>query len=392
MSNKLQGGIIVLKQQKYMLIKNVVNILLTLTIIFSPVITAVSENIVQYSHVIPECSFVSTGGPIRPYMLMATEYVSEDEVWFSGTAAESGPWVVKANSHGDILWQRSLPIRKGDRITVHCMSKTKNGLMLGIIDNETTLGCIVLLSEDGQFYQTSLGNAKIFSYSSGQFGILAQGVLYDEEKQTCAPQTTLINVNGEIVFQKSGDPYEIALDCGALTSSLCCASDYVPFIVEVRQSSNNFCPVSELVCLDFGGNEMWRVPLDQDFVVQAISAANGNVYLFGFSGMWNSDGLLTGQHAAIQCYSSEGVKSWSKIFDTPNIFQWGSARQEICVAMGQEENSWYAVVVNSDGVFQTAVTMEADAQYINKPYIVSEQKVIVLGMTNEKLFIKTFDY
>ena len=82
------------------------------------------------------------------------------------------------------------------------MSKTPNGLLLGIIDNKTSKGYISLLSESGQFHQTSLGDAKIFSYTSSQLGMLAQGVLYDDATQTCAPQTTLIGVNGEIVFQK----------------------------------------------------------------------------------------------------------------------------------------------------------------------------------------------
>ena len=183
--------------------KKAVGLFITVIIIFCQALTAASENVIQYNPIMPECSFITTGDPIRANMLMSTEYVSADEIWFSGTADEGGPWIVKTNAYGDILWQESFPIlNKNDRITVRSMSKTPNGLLLGIIDNKTSMGYISLLSESGQFHQTSLGDAKIFSYTSSQLGMLAQGVLYDDATQTCAPQTTLIGVNGEIVFQK----------------------------------------------------------------------------------------------------------------------------------------------------------------------------------------------
>ena len=373
--------------------KKAVGLFITVIIMFCQALTAASENVIQYNPIMPECSFITTGDPIRTNMLMSTEYVSADEIWFSGTADEGGPWIVKTNAYGDILWQESFPIlNKNDRITVRSMSKTPNGLLLGIIDNKTSKGYISLLSESGQFHQTSLGDAKIFSYTSSQLGMLAQGVLYDDATQTCAPQTTLIGVNGEIVFQKTGAPYEIAMDRGALTSSLCYASDNLIFVVEARSAPNEFPFVRELVCLDVSGNEMWRVTLESDMVVQTLSAANGNIYLHGFWGTWNKEGVLTNQQATIQCYSSEGVGCWTRKFDAPNIFQCADAKHGICVATGMEDDAWYIAVLNTEGQLQSAVRIESEAQYINKPYIISEKSMIILGTAGENLLIKKLEF
>ena len=164
------------------------------------------------------------------------------------------------------------------------------------------------------------------------------------------------------------------------------------FVVEARSAPNEFPFVRELVCLDVSGNEMWRVTLESNMVVQTLSAANGNIYLHGFWGTWNKEGVLTNQQPTIQCYSSEGIGCWTRKFDAPNIFQYADAKQGICVATGMEDDTWYIAVMNTEGQLQSAVRIESEAQYINKPYIISEKSMIILGTAGENLLIKKLEF
>ena len=141
-------------------------------------------------------------------------YVSADEIYFSGTSAEGGPWIVKTNAQGEVLSQIKLHVDNGERIAIRGMSKVPAGLLLGIIDFKTSLGSIGLLKNDGQVSYTDLGDAKYFSYVPIENGILAQGVLYDKINQTCAPQTILIDQDGHIIFKRTGEAYAIETDRG----------------------------------------------------------------------------------------------------------------------------------------------------------------------------------
>lgn len=82
--------------------KKVVGLFITVIIMFCQALTAASENVIQYNPIMPECSFITTGDPIRANMLMSTEYVSADEIWFSGTADEGGPCIAVLNTEGQL--------------------------------------------------------------------------------------------------------------------------------------------------------------------------------------------------------------------------------------------------------------------------------------------------
>lgn len=349
--------------------------------------TALSETVTSYEVLEPTYCLIDGADYIRENMLRATLYVSVDEIWFSGTSTEGGPWIVKANAQGEIISQHKLRVDAGERITIHGMNKTPNGLLLGIIDNKTTLGSVGLLKTDGQISYTDLGNAKIHSYVPMQDGILAQGVLYDESKQTCAPQTIRIDQNGQIIFKRTGTSYDIGIDGGALTSSVCCASNNSIFVLEARGSSGTFHGSCELVCLDLFGQEKWRVTLDSNIVVYDMTAADDKVYIFGFWGEWDEEGLLLDQQATIQCFSQDGACQWTQRFKFPAVYQRGDAGMGISVASSMENGIWYICVIGTDGTIQKMIKIDAQAQYINHPYIISDEMLVLLGMTEEQLMI-----
>lgn len=371
-----------------MLCKGMKNILVLLTMVafLFPQI-ALSETATSFEELEPTYSLVSGADHIRENMLRATLYVSSDEIWFSGTSAEGGPWIIKTNAQGETLLQYQLQVDADEKITIHSISKTSNGLLLGIIDNKTTLGRVGLLKADGQISYTDLGEAKIYAFAPMQDGILAQGVLYDESNQTCAPQTIRVDQNGQVVFKRTGVSYDIGIDCGMLTSSACCASNRSVFVLEARGSSESFHGSYQLFCLDLLSQEKWNITLDSHFVVYDLSASDDSVYLFGFSGDWDENGLLANQQAMIQCFSQEGICQWTQQYDTPAIYQRGAAGTGISVATSMENGVWYICVLDTEGAIQKQFKIDAQDQYINRPYILSDDTIVILGMTEEYLVI-----
>ena len=243
-----------------MLCKGMKNILLLLTMVafLFPQID-LSETATSFEELEQNYSIVSGADHIRENMLRATLYVSSDEIWFSGTSAEGGPWIIKTNAQGETLLQYQLQVDADEKITIHSISKTSNDLLLGIINNKTTLGRVGLLKADGQISYTDLGEAKNYAFAPMQDGILAQGVLYDESNQTCAPQTIRVDQNGQVVFKRTGVSYDIGIDCGMLTSSACCASNRPVFVLEAREASDSFHGSYQMFCLDLLGQEKWNI-------------------------------------------------------------------------------------------------------------------------------------
>lgn len=349
--------------------------------------TALSETVTSYEVLEPAYCLIDGSDYVRENELHATLYVSADEIYFSGTSDEGGPWIVKANAQGEIISQHRLCVDNGERITIRCMNIVPNGLLLGIIDYKTTLGSVGLLKTDGQISYTDLGNAKIYSYAPMQDGILAQGVLYDESKQTCAPQTIRIDQNGQIIFKRTGTSYDIGIDDGALTSSVCCASDNSVFVLETRGISGAFHNSCELVCLNLFGQEKWKIALDPNIVVYDMTAADDKVYIFGSWMERDEEGIILEQRAIVQCFSQDGACQWMQRFPLPAIYQRGDAGMGISVATSIENGMWYICVIDTDGTIQRMVKIDAQAQYINRPYIISDEILVLLGMTEEQLLI-----
>lgn len=299
---------------------------------------------------------------------------------------------MKANAYGTVLWQTTLPVQDDERFIVYDMKKGPNGLLLGLADGSTTLGRVVLLVEDGQICETNLGNGKVFSYHACPLGILAQGILYDDVKGTCAPQTTLVGMDGRIIFQYTGTPYEIAVDQGALTSSICCASDDSVFIVEVKSTDNDFQLEHELVSLDTAGKEKWRITLEGDMSIEDISVTDGNIYLVGFSIIRNDEEMPVSRSSMIRCYSDQGVERWQRQFDSPSAFYDCDAVEDMCIATSSENGIWYIAVLDRDGQIQSTASFEADGQYIDQSFIISNDRLIILGEMLDYLLIHSFSY
>lgn len=352
---------------------------------------AETEQVTTYEVLEPTYFLINGADYVRENMLSTTLYVSADEIYFSGTSAEGGPWIVKTNAQGEVLSQIKLHVDNGEKIGICGMSKVPAGLLLGIIDFKTSLGSIGLLKNDGQVSYTDLGDARYFSYFPIENGILAQGTLYDKINQTLAPQTILIDQDGHIIFKRTGVAYDIETDRGLLGTSVCCALNDSIFVVESRGSSiggfGGFKGPSELFCLNLFGQEKWNIPLDPNIVVENIRATDDKVYMFGFLGKWDEEGIILEKQAVVQCYSQNGEYQWSQQFSSPEEYHFGDAGLGITVAASMKNDVWYISVIGTDGAIRKMVKIDAPAQYINRPYIISDKMLVLLGMTNKQLVI-----
>lgn len=342
-----------------------------------------------FAQIIPEYTFIPSNIITAEMILTATAYVSPDEIWFSGMHGDDGIWLIKANKSGEILWSKVFSSTNNKKFRINGIQKANNSLLLGIIDSKTSLGQVALLS-DGAIKQTiSIGSAKVFSYRSSPLGLLAQGVVYDKTAESCAPQTTLIDMDGQIVFQYTGTPYATSIDQGALSSSICCASSEAIYIVEHRANYNQ-----ELICLDISGNEQWRIPLKSDSTIAAtsISAANKNIYISGLSHSFAHDGTPINHQAQVQCYSIQGEFYWEQSFDTPQCFLFSTALEDLCSFVGVENGYWYIATINSEGEICTNTYINAIDKFINAPYLISKNELLVLGRAKESLLLCHFSF
>ena len=337
----------------------------------------------QYEAFVPIIRYIDVPGIDREASLSASLYVSENECWFSGTLGNGKSWLIKTNLQGDVLLHKTIHLEADTRETVKGLSKTENGLLIGVIDTFTTEGRVGLMKDDQLVRYTNLGEAKIFSYTSVEKGLLAQGVLYDLQEQTCRPQTTLIGSEGEILFQRNGTQYEMAGN--TLSSSLSHMLDDLVFIVENRDAG--YQSKQDLICVDLSGTEQWSISLDDDFSAQAFSACDGYLYLSGFSADWAEDRPISSKVAMTQCFSIDGTHQWTQKLSEPSQFWRASANQKQNISTSFEDGVWYIVLFNAEGEILNALELDAYQHYINRPTLVSNTQLIVLGTTTERLLI-----
>ena len=338
--------------------------------------------------------YVEENDTVRDNRLSASLYISNHEIWFSGTSPEGKPWLICTNDRGEILFAKTLEDAPGKHVYVGALSKVEDTLLLGIIDFETQLGTIGVMRDqrldDISYYP--MGDAKITQMVSAKDGMLVLGLSYDMSQNTVALSLSMVGCSGDILFQTTCKPYDIDRDKGALSTSPCYSFGDRHYVQENIGDESKMLAHRELVCFDNKGSEIWRVALEENISALKVVADDENTYLLGIHGEITSDGLLVNQKAMVQCYSSSGENMWSRIFDTPASFQYGDAGNGVCVAANSADEHWYLCVLDTKGAILAMQTRKAEAQYINSIALDTKGMMVILGMTPERLFIQTIPY
>lgn len=172
------------------------------------------ENANNYVSIASQAVYVEENDTVRDNRLSASLYISNHEIWFSGTSPEGKPWLICTNDRGEILFAKILEDAPGKRVYVRALSKVEDTLLLGIIDFETQLGTIGVMRDqrldDISYYP--MGDAKITQMVSAKDGMLVLGLSYDMSPNTVALSLSMVGCSGDILFQTTGKPYGIDRD------------------------------------------------------------------------------------------------------------------------------------------------------------------------------------
>ena len=336
----------------------------------------------------PTYVYIDASDPVREYMSQAERYVSNEEVWFSGTTEDGNAWIVKTTAQGSILEQYVLAFESCERITVLGMNQSENGVLVGARDSKTLSGWVGLLTDDGDITYTPLGEADLFACVPANGGLLALGTILMKDDQTlCAPHVVFVDQRGEIVFEKTGNFGAVEEDIAPLSASCGCASDDAIYIVEARGIPSSILATRELICMDFAGLEKWRVSLQSDVVPYAVSADEDHIYLYGASILWDQAGRIMQKKGLVQCYASEGLCLWTQTFETPDTFLRGTAKAGVCAVAGRDSEAWYISVIQADGTILNNTKIAGVEHNFHKLYILSEDTLRLLGEGKEHLII-----
>ena len=236
------------------------------------------ENANNYVSIASQAVYVEENHTVRDNRLSASLYISNHEIWFSGTSPEGKPWLICTNDRGEILLAKTLEDAPGKRVYVRALSKVEDTLLLGIIDFETQLGTIGVMRDqrldDISYYP--MGDAKITQMVSAKDGMLVLGLSYDMSQNTVALSLSMVGCSGDILFQTTCKPYGIDRDRGALSTSLCYSSGDRHYVQENIGDESKMLAHRELVCFDNKGSEIWRVALEENISVLKVVADDEN--------------------------------------------------------------------------------------------------------------------
>ena len=101
----------------------------------------------KYREITSSVIFINDENNIEETGLTSSLYISDEEIWFSGTSASGKPWLICANIKSDVLFSMILNDAPGNYIYVKSLSKVGDALLLGIVDFETQLGTIGIMQD-----------------------------------------------------------------------------------------------------------------------------------------------------------------------------------------------------------------------------------------------------
>lgn len=357
--------------------------------------SSIAEDTISNSEASISLKYIDVPSGINPRLLNVTLYVSEDEIWYGGTAAPSGSWLIQTNTNADILSEREFPDAPGNYPVVHCISKIDNTLMLGFIDAENQRGTVGILSltNDRIRYTSIDSNVKVMKIVSTANGLLVIGVIYNTDQNTSTLYFALIDNNGRTIFSKKVTTVDMTIDRYALASSLCCSSNDQYYVLAKTWEATRPFAGCELYCFDQQGTLEWQTKLPENVVIQELSAADGNIYALGASGDISTEGLLINKKATILCYSEQGSEKWHKSCNILSRFTNGTSAEGACLATNVEAGICYVYTTHSDGSLQNSIQFDCGAQFYPQGiYRSIKGSTILLVMTEEQLFFCDIEY
>ena len=87
------------------------------------------EDTNNYVSIASQAVYVEENHTVRDNRLSASLYISNHEIWFSGTSPEGKPWLICTNDRGEILLAKTLEDAPGKRVYVRALSKVEDTLL-----------------------------------------------------------------------------------------------------------------------------------------------------------------------------------------------------------------------------------------------------------------------
>lgn len=331
---------------------------------------------------------------IRPSYLSCATMISEDRYWYSGTTEKQEPWILISDSAGEVIYQGIVPVERKQQI-IKGVNVSDQGVLIGLVDAVTQNGMIMYRDKEGKTKYTELGNSNVYKYvPTDHGGLIAQCVWYDEDAILCAPQIISINAEGSVAYDIIGTPVESRIDQGALTCSLISEENGRVYALEVHGVPEGVGTKEELACYDENGDEVWRTTIlnSENLWIHDVVTDGGSVYLVGYIGEWESKYVLGNRKGIVICYSKDGVRRWERIVSRVQEFRYGGAGNGVCVAGQMVDNRWRYLVMSDQGQEIYCGDFEAENCYMQKICVTEDKRIVVMGITDEKLIMKELAY
>lgn len=340
------------------------------------------------------CTYIDAEKYIRPSYLTCSGMLSDDRYWYSGTTKEQEPWILISDSMGNVIDQRIVPVDRKRHI-IKGLNMSNQGVLIGLIDSATQKGMIMHRDSEGRTNYTDLGNTNVYEYTpTGDGGLIAQCVWYNSDATLCAPQIVKINGDGLIQYDIIDKPVKVNTDRGALTRSIICENNGSVYALQVHGIPEKSGTKEILICFDYYGQETWRtaIPDSEDIEIQEVMVDGENIYLVGYIGEWMSEYVIGNRKGIVICYSQDGKQKWMYSASDAEEFQHGSAENGLCVVGQMIDDKWRLWVISDQGKDIFRADIEAENCYMQKICITKDQKMIILGITNDKLLLKEMVY
>lgn len=308
--------------------------------------------------------------------LAHTFYLSDQEIWFDFPQEGTNGELVRFDLQGTMMDTISYELLRmqGDDVSIECIQRVDDRLMIGYRDFATSYVEIVIFSNaHEELARTSITDAisgmvapLLFDpMVPSQQGILFAGILEEKEGDDYTSQLylTLIDGQGRHVFE-SLEAKQSDSEHYGINSSICSDEDY-HYILSQSRAGMTQSAQERLICKNNQGETVWEVELPDTLSIRDIAASHGMLYLAGLTGDMDEYGnLLIDQKGILLCFDQLGNKRWEHVYpDIASYFWLSLPNAEECYAFASDYATdimqTYIVSVYPDGVTERAGYLEA---------------------------------
>lgn len=262
---------------------------------------------------------INTSSYVNGRYTRSVLYISEDEIWIGGSATPSGTFLLHTNLEGEVIKDMWIKDTPGDASVITGIAKSGNDLLLHLMDGDTGISFIGILSanENTLRYEKLNGKTGLDASCSNGNGMLLVG--YSDKKYDGLQCLwyTFVDSTGKSQFEHFGTPEKV----GTYFSPKRCAANSKGFAVYVgaRGDGRNLYD-GEVFFIDNSGNEVWRKELPEGASVQSLTLTEDSLYLYGAMAIFDENNTIVSTEAMLYFYSLDGDLQWMNPFPTQGLW------------------------------------------------------------------------